>query len=65
MGASSEDFARSVMAGHRVVQLWLKGGSLPAVQLRPTVIEFLLRGRGTAAQGSARARAAARLAGLA
>jgi hypothetical protein len=64
MGASSEDFARSVMAGHRVVQLWLKGGSLPAVQLRPTVIEFLLRGRGNAAQGSARAAAAARLAGL-
>ena len=59
MGLSHEAFAQQVGVGLRVVELWLKGSSVPAAQFRAAVVTLLKKER--CRDDSARARAAARL----
>ena len=64
MGATTQDCADSLRVGHRIVQLWIQGRSVPAPELRPNVLRFLLEGQVAADAHSARARAAGKLASL-
>lgn len=58
LGMSQQDIASAVQAGPKTVQQWLDGAAEPRGKFRERIVEVLGRG---APEGSARARAVARL----